>query len=290
MQLKTCEICLTEHFDELPCPNCETSIDLSEVEEAKPIGFISDETRQWLLDENGRGPGMFTPNRNGAGGVWAIYGGWEYKRLLTIAQNLQKQCVLMHGVVAAARTLYEETEEYDFPDGMGKGALQEYWDALADALEPELDAALKAAQPYPGGKGEQRRQLSEPTQPERVSVPREPTPEMLAAGANCEWSGGYDRDGSHAANEYVDYKIAVKDYFGEHGALTAAQEIYRAMLAAAQVSDERVSDERIDEIMRDCGINPSVRFGDVWTGNVQLRKFARALLREAQQAAPKGTR
>jgi len=51
-----------------------------------------------------------------------------------------------------------------------------------------------------------------------------------------------------------------------------------------------VSDERIDEIMRDCGINPSVRFGDVWTGNVQLRKFARALLREAQQAAPKGTR
>jgi len=147
MPLTTCKICLTEHFDELPCPNCETSIDLSEVEEAKPIGFISDETRQWLLDENGRGPGMFTPNRNGAGGVWAIYGGWEYKRLLTIAKNLQKQCVLMHGVVAAARTLYEETEEYDFPDGMGKGALQEYWDALADALEPELDAAIKAAQP-----------------------------------------------------------------------------------------------------------------------------------------------
>lgn len=182
MQLKTCEICLTEHFDELPCPNCETSIDLSEVEEAKPIGFISDETRQWLLDENGRGPGMFTPNRNGAGGVWAIYGGWEYKRLLTIAKNLQKQCALMHNVVAAARALYEETEEYDFPDGMGKGALQEYWDALADALEPDLDAAFKAAQP------------------ERVSVPREPTPEMLDAARDWSYAKYGKPIGHDAAN------------------------------------------------------------------------------------------
>lgn len=62
------------------------------------------------------------------------------------------------------------------------------------------------------------------------------------------------------------------------------------LVDAALKAAQPVSDERIDEIMRDCGINPSVRFGDVWTGNVQLRKFARALLREAQQAAPKGTR
>lgn len=44
-----------------------------------------------------------------------------------------------------------------------------------------------------------------------------------------------------------------------------------------------VSDERIDEIMAACNIHPSEAFGEVWTGNVQLRKFARALLSAAQE-------
>jgi hypothetical protein len=46
---------------------------------------------------------------------------------------------------------------------------------------------------------------------------------------------------------------------------------------------EPMSDERIDEIMGDCGIHPEA-FGEVWTGNVQLRQFARALLAAAQEA------
>ena len=40
----------------------------------------------------------------------------------------------------AAHALYTESEEYDFDDGLGKGAGQQYWDDLADAFEPETDA------------------------------------------------------------------------------------------------------------------------------------------------------
>lgn len=103
---------------------------------------------------------------------------------------------------------------------------------LTEHDERHAGLALRAA--WPAVRDYFMGPLQRFTQPERVSVPREPTPEMLDAGANCEWHGGYDRNGSHAASEYVEYKIAVKDYFGEHGAVTAAQEIYRAMLAAAQ--------------------------------------------------------
>lgn len=47
-------------------------------------------------------------------------------------------------IFSAAKRLYEEAEEYDFPDGMGQGAPQDYWDALADALEPETPAIEEA--------------------------------------------------------------------------------------------------------------------------------------------------
>lgn len=49
------------------------------------------------------------------------------------------------------RDLIFEAEEYDFPDGMGKMALQQYWDDLQGALDAiddaEDDATLR-------GKGE----------------------------------------------------------------------------------------------------------------------------------------
>ena len=43
-------------------------------------------------------------------------------------------------IFKAAENLLFESEEYDFDDGLGKGAAQTHWDALADALEPATDA------------------------------------------------------------------------------------------------------------------------------------------------------
>lgn len=42
----------------------------------------------------------------------------------------------------AARELSAESEEYDFPDGLGRGAAQYTWDTLEDALDA-IDAARK---------------------------------------------------------------------------------------------------------------------------------------------------
>lgn len=139
MPFKTCEICLTGHFDDLPCPNCETNINIAGVEQAEPLGWITEETRKWVHDPNSRGPGMFTANRNGAGGTWAIYSGADYQRLHRIAKDLQEQCGRLQAIAITAKDLYDESEEYDFSDGMGRGALQQYWDALANALDPEFE-------------------------------------------------------------------------------------------------------------------------------------------------------
>lgn len=43
-------------------------------------------------------------------------------------------------IVKAAENLLYESEEYDFDDGLGKGAAQSHWDALASTLEPATDA------------------------------------------------------------------------------------------------------------------------------------------------------
>lgn len=43
-------------------------------------------------------------------------------------------------IVKAAENLLYESEEYDFDDGLGKGAAQSHWDDLAGTLEPATDA------------------------------------------------------------------------------------------------------------------------------------------------------
>ena len=43
-------------------------------------------------------------------------------------------------IVQAAENLLFESEEYDFDDGLGKGAAQTHWDDLASALEPKTEA------------------------------------------------------------------------------------------------------------------------------------------------------
>ena len=43
-------------------------------------------------------------------------------------------------IVKAAENLLYESEEYDFDDGLGKGAAQSHWDDLASTLEPATDA------------------------------------------------------------------------------------------------------------------------------------------------------
>lgn len=83
---KTCEVCQAE-FD---CPNCVPRKDsLADIEKFQPLGWITDETLKWIHDPNARGPGMFTANRNGQGGVWAIYSGADFQRLYILAESLK---------------------------------------------------------------------------------------------------------------------------------------------------------------------------------------------------------
>lgn len=42
-------------------------------------------------------------------------------------------------LVAACNRLQAEAEEYQFDDGMGRGAMQSYWDEFEDALEKARD-------------------------------------------------------------------------------------------------------------------------------------------------------
>lgn len=42
-------------------------------------------------------------------------------------------------LIAACNRLSAEAEEYDFDDGMGRGAMQSYWDEFEDALEKARD-------------------------------------------------------------------------------------------------------------------------------------------------------
>ena len=43
-------------------------------------------------------------------------------------------------IVQSAENLLFESEEYDFDDGLGKGAQQTHWDDLASTLEPKTEA------------------------------------------------------------------------------------------------------------------------------------------------------
>jgi hypothetical protein len=84
--IKTCAVCLAE----LECPNCVLKKDsLADIEKFEPLGWITDETLKWIKDPNARGPGMFTANRNGQGGVWAIYSGSDFQRLYILAESLK---------------------------------------------------------------------------------------------------------------------------------------------------------------------------------------------------------
>jgi hypothetical protein len=59
----------------------------------------------------------------------------ECNNLKTISYHLGEDKKELQKIAIAAKNLYAESEEYDFPDGMGKGALQEHWDNLANALD-----------------------------------------------------------------------------------------------------------------------------------------------------------
>jgi len=64
-------------------------------------------------------------------------------------------------------------------------------------------------------------------------VPVEPSEEMMQAGALHEWSGGYDRQGSHASGKYEEYTESLRYMYGDVSSPFAAAEVYRAMIAAA---------------------------------------------------------
>jgi len=71
----------------------------------------------------------------------------ENDALAGLNQDQFLELEYLRPIFHAAKKLYDEAEEYDFPDG---GMLQELWDALADAFEPKteaIDAAIKAAAP-----------------------------------------------------------------------------------------------------------------------------------------------
>lgn len=60
-----------------------------------------------------------------------------------LAELNQKQFLeleYLRPIVKAAENLLYESEEYDFDDGLGKGAGQNHWDDLAATLEPATEA------------------------------------------------------------------------------------------------------------------------------------------------------
>ena len=52
----------------------------------------------------------------------------------------------LNQIADAAEKLSFAAEEYDFDDGLGMGAPQEYWDALSQALEPTADVIADTPQ------------------------------------------------------------------------------------------------------------------------------------------------
>ena len=58
---------------------------------------------------------------------------------------LEAEVAALQNIKEAADILYSEAEEYDFPDGLGQGASQQYWDDLANALFPDDSAEVITA-------------------------------------------------------------------------------------------------------------------------------------------------
>ena len=60
-----------------------------------------------------------------------------------LAELNQKQFLeleYLRPIAHAGHRLYIESEEFEFDDGMGRGAQQTYWDDLARTFEPTTDA------------------------------------------------------------------------------------------------------------------------------------------------------
>lgn len=60
-----------------------------------------------------------------------------------LAELNQKQFLeleYLRPIAHAGHRLYIESEEFEFDDGMGRGAQQTYWDDLASTFEPTTDA------------------------------------------------------------------------------------------------------------------------------------------------------
>ncbi len=58
---------------------------------------------------------------------------------------------------------------------------------------------------------------------------QEPSKGMCLAGYNHEWSGGYDRQGSHDAGEYMEYTESLRYSFGDSTTGSQAGEVWKAM-------------------------------------------------------------
>jgi len=57
----------------------------------------------------------------------------------------------------------------------------------------------------------------------------EPSQSMCKAGYNHEWSGGYDRQGSHAEGKYMEYTQSLRQCFGDSVSGYQAGEVWTAM-------------------------------------------------------------
>ena len=108
---------------------------LSEVPPQNPDLASACEAMRWLNDIEAMQGGRSGPTIKLRGAIEAMQA--EQAALLRIKE--------------AADMLYSEAEEYDFPDGPGMGASQQYWDDLANALFPDdsskiIQADLRKAQ------------------------------------------------------------------------------------------------------------------------------------------------
>lgn len=71
------------------------------------------------------------------------------RQLTDLNQTQFLELEWLRPIANAAKDLSDNAEEYDFPDGLGQGADQQYWEALDTALEPAtdaIDAAIKESE------------------------------------------------------------------------------------------------------------------------------------------------
>ncbi|MCR4300133.1 MAG: hypothetical protein NUV51_00835 [Sulfuricaulis sp.] len=71
----------------------------------------------------------------------------EIERLRAERDALAKQGEAFRHLVDACKLLASEAEEYEFDDGMGRGALLDYWYEFDRKIDAAIDAQIEKGKP-----------------------------------------------------------------------------------------------------------------------------------------------